>query len=79
MTDDAFRLGEHNARLDALDGTTTRIERKVDMLTESVEDALLALAEKRGERRAAVYIAGLAATLVSIVIAIVTRVLEHGK
>lgn len=50
---DAFKLGEHEAKLEAMDARMSRIETVVVEIRDS-------LAEKRGERRVALWALGTA-------------------
>jgi hypothetical protein len=70
---DPIRFGLNEGHLKAVDERLVKVENTVNNISEKVDTVLIALAEKRGERRAAAYIAGLTASLVSIVIAVVAE------
>lgn len=77
MTLDPFRLGEHEGRLQALDDRACRVEHKVDLLGDKLDTVLQSLSERRGERKAAAWIASSLATVISIVIALFARLADH--
>lgn len=69
-----FKLGEHEQAIQTLLEGQERLE-------QAVLEIKLLLAEKRGERRVALWMAGvvgsLAASLVAIIIDVAGRVLKH--
>lgn len=68
MTD--FDIGRHEAMLDALDGRTSRIENTVAGFDQKLDEVLLHLAEKRGERKMLFLVASAVSAAVSVLIAI---------
>ena len=68
-----FKLGEHEAKLSGLDDRVCRVESTVNEVNDKLDKVLDSLAERRGERKAAAYIAGLAATVVSLLLSLAEK------
>lgn len=65
-----FDLGRHEAMLDGLDSRMSGVETKVDGVDKKLDSVLQYIAEKRGERRMLVAIAGLAGAAASVVVTV---------
>lgn len=58
MTEPLFRLGQHEAKLDALTDRVENIEHVMVSMDGKMDTVLSALAERRGERRVAGWLGG---------------------
>ncbi len=76
MTIDPVQFGVHEGRLQALDDRMCRVENTVEAINGKLDTIIESLAEKRGEWRATAYIAGLAGTLVSVIVAVAVQWLD---
>jgi hypothetical protein len=74
---DPVQFGRQMAQLEAMDSRVQRVESTVQAVDAKLDTVLETLAEKRGERRAALAIAGLAGTLVSIITTVVMKLTGH--
>lgn len=68
-----FMAGRHEALIEALDARLCRVETGVEGMNDKLDGVIVRLAEKRGERRAVVYVAGVVGTLVSLIFTVLAR------
>lgn len=73
---DPFRLGQHDAQLQSLDIRVGRIEASLEDVNTKLDTVLMALAERRGERKMIATIAALAGGLGSFVMSFIFKVWE---
>lgn len=69
-----FIAGRHEAQIEALDARMCRVETGVDSMNNKLDGVIERLAEKRGERRVVIYLAGMVGAFVSLVITVMARV-----
>jgi hypothetical protein len=74
---DPVEFGRHSAQLEAMDNRLCKVETTVNTVNDKLDDVLMQLAEKRGERKAIATVATLAGGLGSLVITILYKWLEH--
>lgn len=68
-----FMTGRHEAQIAALDDRMCRVETGVESMNEKLDKVIVSLAEKRGERRVVVYLAGVVGAFVSLIVTVIAR------
>lgn len=70
---DPVEFGRHSAQLDALHTRLAHVEETITSVDAKLDTVLVTLAEKRGERRVAVAVAGFMGSLVGILFGWLSR------
>lgn len=76
MTFDPVRFGRGEAQLEGIDLRLKNLEGTVTGIDHKLETVLIALAERRGERKGAKFVAGVVASAVSIIMGLVFKMLD---